>query len=97
MDGGRPEEQRDALEALGAHGAILRGGHGVTHGGRDLASEQLDRPEDSLVRRPTDPELDEEPIVFEDLVLEEDLLYDLPGRPDEVGATQRRRRVVVGA
>ena len=49
------------------------------------------------MRRPTDPELHEEAVVPEDLVLEEDLLDDLLGRPDEVRAAQRRRSVVVGA
>ena len=42
-------------------------------------------------------ELEHEPVVAEDLVLEEDLLDDVVRRSDEVRAPERRRRVVVGA
>src|SRR3954464_10991655 len=58
---------------------------------RHLRPEQLDRPHDARVRQRADAELDEEPLVPEDLVLEEDLLHDLLGVADEVRAAQGAR------
>jgi hypothetical protein len=47
------------------------------------------------VRHPADRELEEEAVVPEQLVLEEDLLDHLLGRPDEVRTAQHRGGVVV--
>lgn len=55
----------------GGAGGALR--DGVTHGRRDLGSEQLDGSEETIVRDRADRELEQEPVVVEDLVLEEDL------------------------
>ena len=98
VDGRRPEEERDAIEALDAHCAILRGAASAsrTAGATSRPSSSIER-RTPLVRHPADRELHEEAVVPEDLVLEEDLLDDLLGRPDEVRAAERRRRVVVGA
>ena len=46
---------------------------------------------------PPTRELHEEAVVAEELVLVEDLLDDLLGRPDEVRSARRRGRVVVGS
>src|SRR5687768_8735587 len=61
------------------------------HGGRDLRPVQLDRSHDLIVRQGPDGELDEEPVVLEDLVLVEDLLHDLLRAADEIRAAQRPR------
>jgi hypothetical protein len=42
--------------------------------GRNLGAEELDRPHHLGVRHRPDPELQQEPVVTEELVLEEDLL-----------------------
>jgi hypothetical protein len=47
------------------------------------------------VRKRADRELDQEPIVLEDLVLEEDLLDDLLRAADEVRAAQLARPIEV--
>jgi len=49
------------------------------------------------MRNPADRELHQETVVTEDRVLEEDLLGHLLGAANEVGATEGRGRVVVGA
>jgi len=48
-----------------------------------------DRAHDVGVREGSGGELHEEPVVVEDLVLEEDLLDDLLRAPDEVGSVER--------
>ena len=56
--------------------AVLRG-KPLAYCRNDLAAEELDRAQDALVRDPADGELEHEPVVAEDLVLEEDLLDDV--------------------
>src|SRR5262245_45081069 len=49
----------------------------LAHARDDVAPEELDRAEDPLVRDPADRELEQEPVVSEELVLEEDLVDHL--------------------
>ena len=62
---------------------------------RDLGPEQLDRPHHVGVRQRADAHLQQEPVVVEDLVLEQDLLDDLVRAADEVRAAQLVRGEVL--
>src|SRR3954447_11990212 len=63
--------------------------------GRDLCAEELDRPHHLVVGHCANRDLQQEPLVAEDLVLEEDLVDHVLRAADEVCAAPRARRVEV--
>src|SRR5918998_2290286 len=65
--------------------------------GSDLGAEQLYGPHDPIVRQRADADLGYKALVAEELVLEEDLLHDLLGAPDEERAARRAPRLELGA
>src|SRR4051794_1783714 len=65
------------------------------HDGRDLLAEELDRPHHLVVRHRADRDLQQEPLMPEDLMLEEDLVDHVLRAADEVRAAARARRIEV--
>src|ERR1700761_732423 len=92
-----PASPPPAAASASAASTSPGGGQLAADEGGDLGAEELDRAHHVGVGEGADAELDEEAVVVEDRVLGEDLLGDLGGGADEVGAFGSAARFEGGA
>src|ERR1700761_1388314 len=92
-----PASPPPAAASASAASTSRGGGQLAADEGGDLGAEELDRAHHVGVGEGADAELDQEAVVVEDPVLGEDLLGDLGGGADEVGALGAAGRFEGGA